>query len=233
MASRQLKLVDRNRVINDFYLANLARGKEYTVRHFITNHGMKRATLYRALEKAENIRQGVEDTLGRRPGSGRPKALTARQERQVLAAVKNKKGPSTITQARRYDVHQTTIQNVLHRQGAKAPKRQKAPEINAEQLQKIKDRATRLSLNYFPPGGNTAIVIDDESFFTLRCDEVRGNDRIWTRDISTCPPEVRFKQKGKFAKKLLVHAAISPKGISELSFVEGGYAVNRHVYMGF
>ena len=66
---------------------------------------------------------------------------------------------------------------------------------------------------------------------TLKGDEVRGNDRVWTTDISTCPPEVRFKQKQKFAKKLLVHCAISPKGVSELSFVEGGYAINRHDYI--
>ena len=76
-----------------------------------------------------------------------------------------------------------------------------------------------------------AIVIDDESYFTLKGDETRGNDRVWTRDITTCPPEVRFKQKAKFAKKLLVHAAISLKEVSELSFVEGGYAINAAAYI--
>ena len=76
-----------------------------------------------------------------------------------------------------------------------------------------------------------AIVIDDESYFTLKGDEVRGNDRVWTRDITTCPPEVRFKQKAKFSKKLLVHCAISPKGVSKISFVEGGYAVNAQRYI--
>ena len=75
------------------------------------------------------------------------------------------------------------------------------------------------------------IIIDDKSYFTLKGDKTRGNDQIWTRDISTCPPEVRYKQKAKFPKKMLVHAAISQKGISELSFVEGGYAINRHRYI--
>ena len=98
-------------------------------------------------------------------------------------------------------------------------------------MEKIQECAARLSRDFFPPGGNMAVVLDDESFFTLKGDEQRGNDRVWTTDINACPPEVRFKQKEKFCKKLLVHCAISPRGISELSFVESGYAVNRHVYI--
>ena len=119
----------------------------------------------------------------------------------------------------------------MHRKGAKAPKRPKAPEINAEKMVRVRERAESLSRNFFPVGGQTAIVIDDKSYFTLKGDEMRGNDRVWTRDITTCPPEVRFRQKEKFPKKLLVHVAISQKGMSELSFVEGGYAINRNNYI--
>ena len=79
---------------------------------------------------------------------------------------------------------------------------------------------------FFPPGRNMAIVIDDESYLMLKGAKVRGNDGVWMQDIMTCPPEVRFKQKAKFSTRLLVHAVISPKGISELSFVQGGYGIN-------
>ena len=74
-----------------------------------------------------------------------------------------------------------------------------------------------------------AIVINDESYFMLKGDKVRRNDGVWTQDIMTCPPEVRFKQKAKFSTKLLVPAAISSKGISELSFVQGGNAINAPI----
>ena len=231
MAMRHLKLGDRNRVIAQYYLDHLGEKKVFTIHHFVENYGLARTTVRRAIQRADRIRRGRRDTLDRHLGSGRPHALTRRQERQCLRGVENKKGPSTKRQARRFGVTPRTVRNILHRQGAKAPKRQKAPEISDEQMERIDQRSALLSRDFFPVGGRTEIVIDDESYFTLKGDEVRGNDRVWTRDISTCPPEVRFKQKPKFAKKLLVHCAISPKGVSELSFVEGGYAINRHAYI--
>lgn len=231
MALRALKQGDRNRVIAEFYQQHLDEGKEHTARHFMVNHGLSRSTVLRACQIQDRINARENQSLDRQPGSGRPKALTQNQERQILRAVENKKGPSTITQARRFSVDQRTVQRTLHRQGAKAPKRQKAPAITEAQMARVRERSTLLSQNFFPPGGSMAIVLDDESFFTLKGDEVRGNDRIWTRDISTCPPEVRFRQKEKFTKKLLVHAAISTRGVSELTFIEGGYAVNRFVYI--
>jgi len=43
------------------------------------------------------------------------------------------------------------------------------------------------------------------------------------------PAGSQVQTKGKFSTKLLVHAAILPKGISELSFMQGGYAINAPV----
>ena len=140
----------------------------FTVPHFVNNYGLAKTTDSRAIQRAYKIRRGQCKTLDRRPGCGRPRVLTGCQERSVLRALENKKGTSTKGQVRKYNVTQRTIQYVLHRQGAKAPKRQKAPEINAEKMQRVKDRASTLSRNFLPPGGNMAIVINDESYFTLK-----------------------------------------------------------------
>ena len=76
----------------------------------------------------------------------------------------------------------------MHLQGAKAPKKTKAPEINAEEMKRICGRAKSLSRDFFPVGGQTAIVIDNELYITLKGDKVQGNDWVWMRDITTCPP---------------------------------------------
>ena len=86
------------------------------------------------------------------------------------------------------------VQRVMRQQGAKSPKRKKAPEINAAKMQRVVKRSAILSREYFPKGGRTAMIIDDESIFTLKGDEIQGNDRVWTRDITTCPPDVRFSE---------------------------------------
>ena len=69
---------------------------------------------------------------------------------------------------------------------------------------------------FFPPGRNMAIVIDDESYHMLKGDKMRENDGVWTQDIMTCPPEVRFKQKAKFSTKLLVRLSVFGSMTSKL-----------------
>ena len=164
MALRNLKLGDRNQIISDFYLRHLNDDKMFTVRHFVNNHGMAKTTVFRAIQRADRICRVRRDSLDRRPGSGRPRAPTRRQERSVLHAVENKKGPSTKRQAGKFKATQRTIQNVLHREGAEAPKRQKAPEIDDAKMERVKERSATLSRDFFPPGGTMAIVIDDESY---------------------------------------------------------------------
>ena len=111
MAMRNLKLGDRNHIISEFYLSHLNHDKLFTIRHFVDNFGLAKTTVFRAIQRADRIRRGGrrgrQETLDRRPGSGRPHALTARQERAVLHAVENKKGASTMRQARRFNVCQT------------------------------------------------------------------------------------------------------------------------------
>ena len=78
MGLRHLKLGDRNRVIAEFYEANIHHGKLYTVEHFMEHYDMNKRTIYRALERIDRIRgggrEGRGETLDRRrnPGSGRP-----------------------------------------------------------------------------------------------------------------------------------------------------------------
>ena len=155
MAMHNLKLGDRNRIISEFYLSHLNHDKLFTIRHFVDNFGLAKTTVFRAIQRADRIlrggRRGRQETLDRRPDSGRPHALTARQERAVLHAVENKKGASTMRQARRFNVCQTSIRNILHRQGAKAPKRQKAPEIDNAKMVRVKARAATLSRDFFSP----------------------------------------------------------------------------------
>ena len=111
MGLHNLKLGDRNRIIAEFYEANIEHGKAFTVQHFMANHGLKRTAIYDALKRIDTIRAGGRagrrETLDRRrqPGSGRPRKLSNRQASNLLRALENKKGASTKTQARRYGVH--------------------------------------------------------------------------------------------------------------------------------
>ena len=80
MAMRNLKLGDRNRIISEFYLSHLNHDKLFTIRHFVDNFGLAKTTVFRAIQRADRIRRGGrrgrQETLDRRPGSGRPHSQT-------------------------------------------------------------------------------------------------------------------------------------------------------------
>ncbi|MBK5647740.1 MAG: hypothetical protein I4N51_12150 [Acinetobacter sp.] len=51
-------------------------------------------------------------------------------------------------------------------------------------------------------------------YFTLANSEIKGNDGFYTDNIEECPDNVKYKEKAKFADKILVWCAISIRGIS-------------------
>ena len=57
------------------------------------------------------------------------------------------------------------------------------------------------------------LILDDEKYFRLSCDEIPGNSGLYTDNIEECPDDVRFKAKDKFPIKVLVWVAFSAKGI--------------------
>ena len=168
---QSLSFRDRNVVIREFYTHNFDKGKNFTVKHFVENYGLKKRTVQRILKRIED--DPSENGVARAEGSGRPRLLNPRQEMAVLTSLENRRGPSTRRVAGRYGVSQRTIQRTLHRQDATCPKRKAAPDISPEQLVRVQERCQELSTRYFPAGGRVAIVIDDESYFTLKNDHVR------------------------------------------------------------
>ena len=78
----------------------------------------------------------------------------------------------------------------MYQQGAKAPKRPKAPEINVEKMKRFCGGARSLSWDFIPFGGQTVFIIDNKLYFTPKGDKMRDNDRVWLRSITTCPPRV-------------------------------------------
>jgi len=59
--------------------------------------------------------------------------------------------------------------------------------------------------------GDICIDISD---FTVSNFDIKGNDGFYTENIAEVPNNVRYKQKSKFADKVLLWCAISTRGIS-------------------
>lgn len=171
------------------------------------NQNISRRTIYRTIAECE---QGIPCT--NLPKSGRPRIFTRIRTERLIRRAKNTLGSSVRKLAREYRTSKNTISRELSRNGLNYRKRRKAPKYTANQLARIPICCRALRRVHF--ANNRMIIMDDEKYFTLSNSEMKGNDGFYTDNIAEVPDNVRYKQKAKFADKVLVWCAISTRGVS-------------------
>lgn len=173
------------------------------------NQNISRRTIYRTIAECE---QGIPCV--NLPKSGRPRVFNGARLERLVRRAKNTLGISVRKLARQYQTSKSTISRELSRNALKYRKRRKAPKYTANQLARIPICCRALRRIHF--ANNRVIIMDDEKYFTLSNSEMKGNDGFYTDNILEVPDNVRYKQKAKFADKVLVWCAISIRGISRL-----------------
>lgn len=108
--------------------------------------------------------------------------------------------------------------------GFKCFQRKKAPKYTDEQIQLVKRHARWMHDHY----RTKLFVVDDEKYFGLTGP---ATESYYTRHNESVPDEVKYKQKAKYEKKLLVYLAISERGMSQLFIAESGLAINQDTYL--
>lgn len=74
--------------------------------------------------------------------------------------------------------------------------------------------------------------MDDEKYFSFSWNNGNINSGFYSDDLKKTPDKVRYSAKAKFEPKVLVWAAISAKGISQLYIQDSkAMAVNADVYI--
>jgi transposase len=207
--------------ISDFWQQHSSKGKPFTVHHFL-HEGISRSTIYEVLRKVEE-----RGDMTRMPGSGgHNKRLSNSQRGAIARWLENKKGVSLRQQAKKYGVSDWTIRNVIHERGLCCYKRQKAPQYTTEQLQATKTKAGKL----LPVLRNKKIIMDDETYFRLKCDYIPGNDHFYTSDVNAAPPEVKYRTERKFPIQLMVWLCVSEDAVGSPVFLERPNSVTAVFY---
>ena len=214
----------RRQIIADFYGKNVSKGKMYTFEHF-QKMGCKKTAIYRVMRLVD-----AGESVAQKEGQGRPRKLTSAQEKKVKLAFNNKKNASIPTMASKLNVSHITVRRSLKRQGVNYRKKKRAPEVKEDQERRIREACSRLSTNYYPPDSSTAILIDDESYFTFRNDSLSINSGFWTDNFDQAPIDLKFRKETKFPVKLLVSVVISEKGMSAPYFTPAKQAMDGVKY---
>lgn len=206
-----------------FYIEHRDHGKTYTLNHFLAEK-ISKATIYRVIRRAEN-----ESGYMRRIGSGRTAIkMTPKKITQMKNMFNNSDSVSYRLAARKFGISPSYAHKVIKTKSSIRMRRKiRVPKRSERQKADAKTKCGRLIRKF----ANFDWVLDDETFFTLSHSTIRGNQFFYTSDINTCPSSVKFAPKTKFEPKILLWAAISPKGISKPYFAPSGLAINQDVYM--
>jgi transposase len=207
--------------IGEFWRKHSHKGKYFTAAHFILE-GVAKSTIYSILQKLESTQD-----LKRKQGSGgHNKKLTKAHRASICRWISNKRGTSLRQKAKKYNVNEKTLRNVLKERGVKCYKRIKAPQYTPEQEGRAKTRAGKL-LQVLK---EKKILMDDEAYFKLKGDYLPGNDHFFTSDIDATPFDVKYRTEKKFPVQLMVWVCVSEDAISEPVFLERPNSVNGQFY---
>lgn len=208
---------DLRKKIVKFYEQHECYGKKFTVNHFKLE-GVPISTTYRIITTRR---------VKRLQGCGRkPKIMDQKGIRKLKGKFSNSDNISQRDAAKEFKCSQSYICRSLKKLQIKCRKKQRSPEYTEEQIQRIKTQCRWMTTNY----AGKSLVLDDESYFPLSKSQMPGNNRFYTQDIETTPPNVKYKFKHKFEPKVMLYIAISDKGISKPYFKEGGLAINAETY---
>ena len=215
-------------MIGSFYTQNYYAGKTFTVKHFMAM-GVSKATIYRTIQRYEE-----GGNAQRKVGSG-PRAvkLTPAKVNRLLNDAVGKKGVSQRKLALKYKVDVAYVNRTLKKNQVNYRKRKSCPRYKPGQSERAKSAASSLRRDFFPSSGRTQIVMDDESYFPLKDDNINGNKGVYVgpdAPFGDLPDELRLKPRSKYPEKLLVWVAISERGISEPYFLVKKASLTGEVY---
>jgi len=130
--------------------------------------------------------------------------------------------------ARKFNFHYTLISKMLRTHTSiRVYKKKKIPMRTEEQLERIRTCCDWLYRNL----QREAVVMDDESYFTLSHGTINGNNKFYSSNVANTPARVKCRRVAKYEKKLLVWLCFSDKGMAEPYFVPSGLEVNQRIYL--
>lgn len=203
-----MKVAEQNYLRQRIYDMLGQHSKKEVLEHF-RRENVARSTIYSVFKRYES---GIESTGVKK--SGRPKILSKNKTKKLKKAAVNQIGASNRKLGRKFGISKETVRQYLLKQGVKYHKIVTVPKYSEKQLNEIPKKCRLLRRSYFV--GDVDFILDDEKYFSFAWNNGAQNSGFYTDNIDGTPDSIRFEPKAKFEPKVLVWAAISSKGISQL-----------------
>ena len=142
----------------------------YAVAKYFKSLNISQSTVYNIINKYD-----ATNTVDREDGSGTTfKKLSESQRKSIVTQALQNKSKSQRELAMKFDVSQSTVNDILQKASVHAYKKSKRPYATEQQQEKQVvriDRLYRLILSE----GSPSIIMDDESYFTTSHSNLPGN----------------------------------------------------------
>ncbi len=139
--------------------------------------------------------------------------MDRKKVRNLENLVKNRIGILQKKLSRKFQVLQSTISRTLKQCHMTCRKRRDAPKATPPQEAERVQILDNVLLRNFDMKN---LVQDDESYFTPDGVSMLGNVGFYAKCAGDAPFSIRFKERSKFAKRVLVWVVISPIAKSEI-----------------
>lgn len=188
----------------------LGRNNRSTVYRIIHNyrktHSIERIRTSRLSVKRKKITKNLRDKIRRNP---------VRSQRQL---------------AKEYNTSQRTIGRILrddlHLRALKT-KRNKLYPAGGKDARVQRTVAMKRRLAAFDP---RCVIFSDEKIFTVEQCFNSQNRRVYSPSVSAADPSKLYVPHSQKPESVMVFAAISGFGVSDLKFVDPGVKINQHFY---
>lgn len=164
-------------------------------------------------------------TTNRKEGSGRKPKILCKKGLDKLKQIFNNKDTCSIREgAKKLNCSANLVKYGLDKLGIATKRKKRSPkfdELSLKEAQRKSGQLVRLFHNVEP-------ILDDESYFSL---DDSSSDFYYTMNDENAPDSIKYKQKGKFAPKVLVWIAGSKLGLSEPYIHSSKNAITSDVYI--
>ena len=147
-------------LVGQFFSKNWTKGQAFTVNHFKSLR-MSKPTVYRIISRWEQ-----DLPMARLPGSaGKVTKMTKIRRLGLVRFSTLKVGISTRKLAKKYNISQSRVCQILKEEHIHYLKREKAANCKGDQMERAHKCCQVLRCHFFPSSGMTEPVLDDESYF--------------------------------------------------------------------
>ena len=203
--SVSMALSTRERIRN-FYLNHQSKCKLFTVNHF-KSEGFDKSFIYKTIKKVE---KGVSVSPTKK--TGRPsKALTKNELRKLRSLCEGKIALSWVKLGKIFNMRDKTIKRTCEKYGLVRLKRKIIPKVSVLQAVTQRYRLKRLQFDLNNLHHGDDIIMDDETY--MKITDSTHNKHYFPGSNGTSK-SVKYIEKAKFERKVLVHITISPRGAS-------------------